>query len=127
MNDLVEIPRRLHPTINVRALLGHSARVTKVRARAPLRLGFAGGGTDVSPYCDTFGGCVLNATISMYAHCSIEVRNDQKVKFIALARGEELQTEAGAALAPSGALALHKAVYRRVVRQFLGGSCLPVT
>ncbi len=84
MNDLLEAPPRLRPTINVRALLDHSARVTKVRARAPLRLGFAGGGTDVSPYSDTFGGCVLNATIGMFAHCSIEVRNDQKVKFVAL-------------------------------------------
>ena len=39
MNDLVEAPLHLHPTINVRALLGHSARVTKVRARAPLPWG----------------------------------------------------------------------------------------
>jgi D-glycero-alpha-D-manno-heptose-7-phosphate kinase len=128
MNDLVEIPARLRSrTVNVRTLLDHSAPVTKVRARAPLRLGFGGGGTDVSPYCDTFGGCVLSATISLYAHCSIEVRNDQKVRFVALDRGEELQTEASAALASSGTLALHKAVYRRIVRQFLGGSCLPVT
>jgi hypothetical protein len=83
MNDLVEAPLHRHPTINVRALLDHSARVTKVRARAPLRLGFAGGGTDVSPYCDTFGGCVLNSTIAMFAHCSIAVRGDRRVKFVA--------------------------------------------
>jgi D-glycero-alpha-D-manno-heptose-7-phosphate kinase len=114
-------------TINVRALLDHSARVTKVRARAPLRLGFAGGGTDVSPYCDTFGGCVLSATIGMFAYCSIEVRTDQKVKFVALDYEQELETDPDVELAPTGLLALHKAVYRRIVRQFLGGSCLPVT
>lgn len=127
MNDFVELPPRVRPTINVRALLDHSARVTKVRARAPLRLGFAGGGTDVSPYCDMFGGCVLNATIGMFAHCSIEVRNDQKVKFIALDHGQEIETDAGTEMATTGLLALHKAVYRRIVRQFLGGACLPVT
>ncbi len=127
MTSLVDAPLRPHPTINVRALLDHSSRVTKVRSRAPLRLGFAGGGTDVSPYSDTVGGCVLNATINMFAHCSIEVRSDQKVKFAALDYGQELEAEAGGDLAPTGSLALHKAVYRRIVRQFLGGACLPVT
>jgi D-glycero-alpha-D-manno-heptose-7-phosphate kinase len=58
--------------------------VNKVRARAPLRLGFAGGGTDVAPYCDTIGLRVLNAMIGMFAHSSIAVQSDQKVKFVAL-------------------------------------------
>ena len=115
MNDLVEAPLHLHPTINVRALLDHSARVTKVRARAPLRLGFAGGGTDVSPYCDTFGGCVLNATIAMFAHCSIEVRSDQKVKFVALDWSRN-----------SRRTPMRKSHHRecsRCTRRSIGGSC----
>lgn len=113
--------------VNVRTLLDQSARVTKVRARAPLRLGFAGGGTDVSPYCDTFGGCVLNATIGMFAHCSIEVRNDSRICFRALDSGDTFETDADADLALSGPLPLHQAVHRRIVRQFLGGARLPVT
>jgi D-glycero-alpha-D-manno-heptose-7-phosphate kinase len=42
------------------------------RSKAPLRIGLAGGGTDVSPYSDEFGGAILNTTISLNAYASIE-------------------------------------------------------
>src|SRR5215203_6160444 len=41
------------------------------KAKAPMRIGFFGGGTDVSPYADEHGGKVLNCTIDKYVRCML--------------------------------------------------------
>lgn len=51
----------------------------EVRARAPLRVSYAGGGTDVPPYPFQMGGVVLSCTIKNYAYCSILPRNDGRI------------------------------------------------
>ena len=48
----------------------------EVTARAPLRISFAGGGTDVPPYPATDGGAVLSATITRSATAQVRVRSD---------------------------------------------------
>ncbi len=50
------------------------------RSRAPLRISFCGGGTDVSPYVEERGGVVLNATINKYAYCSLIPRGDDEIQ-----------------------------------------------
>jgi D-glycero-alpha-D-manno-heptose-7-phosphate kinase len=98
-----------------------------VRARAPLRLGLAGGGTDLSPYCDRFGGYVLNATIDKYAYATIQPRADDRVRFVAADRCEAWEGPADEAGEPDGSLKLHRGVYRRIVEEFNGGCPLPLT
>lgn len=95
-----------------------------IRAKAPLRLGLAGGGTDLSPYSDQYGGYVLNATIDKYAYCTIEETNDNKIIFNAADRNEILVLEISDYLPLDGILDLHKGIYNRVVKQFNNGKTL---
>jgi D-glycero-alpha-D-manno-heptose-7-phosphate kinase len=98
-----------------------------VRARAPLRLGFGGGGSDLSPFCDRYGGYILNATINMFVHASIEQRENGPVRFVAADRQETVECEPACDMPLDGALALHKGVYCRIMREFNAGRAAPLT
>ncbi|MBU0761478.1 MAG: GHMP kinase [Candidatus Altiarchaeota archaeon] len=50
-----------------------------IKTRAPVRLSFGGGGTDVSPYTEDHGGCVLSAAINKYAWSTLELRRDKEI------------------------------------------------
>ena len=82
-----------------------------IRSKAPLRISFAGGGTDVAPYVDEHGGTVLSSTIGMYAYCTISPRNDKqiKVRSLDMARDENWKADGGM-LHYDGNLDLIKAV-----------------
>ena len=97
-----------------------------VCARAPLRLGLAGGGTDVSPYCDLHGGAVLNATIDRYAYAVLGLRNDGSLRFGATDHTCTERHRLSEFIEPSGPLSLHKAVYNEIVREFNGGEPIAV-
>ena len=89
-----------------------------IRSRAPLRIGFAGGGTDVSPYSDLFGGAVLNATINMYAYATIIPRSDDKIIIHAADKKKSAEFTSAAQLPYDGNLDLAKAVYNQIVKRY---------
>ena len=91
-----------------------------IRSKAPLRLGLAGGGTDVAPFSDLYGGAILNATISMYAYATIVPRTDGKIIFHAYDKGVHLEFPASNQLLIDGELDLHKGVYNRIMKDFGG-------
>ena len=96
----------------------------KVHAKSPLRLGLAGGGTDVAPYSDLYGGHVLNATISLYTHCEISIASNSLVRFEASDFGVHCELPAAPILPLDGQLTLHRAVYNRIIKQFNRGDAL---
>jgi D-glycero-alpha-D-manno-heptose-7-phosphate kinase len=89
-----------------------------IRSKAPLRLGLAGGGTDVSPYSDQFGGAILNATIGMYANATIKPLNENKIRLRAADRNEAYEFDTTEQLPIDGQLDLLKGIYNRIVRDF---------
>lgn len=97
-----------------------------IRARAPLRLGLAGGGTDVSPYCDIHGGYVLNAAIDRYAYAVIKTLDEPVVRFVATDQQAEKVKAVSEPLELNGKLDLHKAVYNHMVQHYNGGKPIPM-
>ncbi len=93
-----------------------------IRSKAPLRLGLAGGGTDVSPYSDLYGGAILNATINRYALATIRPCDNGKIVFRSEDKGETVVCEAAQSLPPDGKLDLLKGIYNRIVRDYTGKS-----
>jgi D-glycero-alpha-D-manno-heptose-7-phosphate kinase len=98
----------------------------KIRSKAPLRLGIAGGGTDVSPYSDKYGGAVLNSTINLYAYTFLEEHAEENSLFIAEDIGVTDKIYLSNRIQLEGRLLLHRAVYKRVMEQFNGGQYMPL-
>lgn len=96
------------------------------RARAPLRLGLAGGGTDVSPYCDLHGGFVLNATIDRYAYAVIKTQDEPIIRLSATDQQTMKIKAIDSPLTLNGKLDLHKAVYNHMVLHYNGGKPIPL-
>lgn len=89
-----------------------------IRSKAPLRLGLAGGGSDVSPYSDMYGGLILNATINLYAYCTIEETYDDLITIHAYDANCNITYPKTKYLNINGEANLVKGVYNRVMQDF---------
>jgi len=85
-----------------------------IRGKAPLRISFCGGGSDVSPYCDEYGGCVLSVTIGMYAMGSLEVRSDDQVRIFSVDYDELVRYDLSSEITPGDKLSFVRAVIKRL-------------
>ncbi|HNE92674.1 MAG TPA: dehydrogenase [Chitinophagaceae bacterium] len=83
-----------------------------------MRIGLAGGGTDVSPYSDEFGGAILNATISLNAYASIQLEKTGGITLQALDRNEIQQFDFSKTLPINGTVDLLKGVYNRIQKDY---------
>jgi len=101
-----------------------------VFSRAPCRLSFGGGGTELSPYVDTRGGVVLNATIAIYAYCNLNKLNENSVIFESsdmrlkekYSVDEIMNMEAKASNLP-----LHLGVYQYICKEYLNNETCPIS
>ena len=95
-----------------------------IRSKAPLRLGLAGGGTDIEFYYSTYGGAVLNATLNLYAYCNIEVTNDDKIIFNSLDQNEFVEVAKTNFISCDGRLDLYKSIYNKIIECYNNGNAL---
>jgi D-glycero-alpha-D-manno-heptose-7-phosphate kinase len=50
-----------------------------IKSKAPFRVSFGGGGTDMPPYCTEHAGCVISTTIDRHVYITIKPREDKKI------------------------------------------------
>jgi D-glycero-alpha-D-manno-heptose-7-phosphate kinase len=89
-----------------------------IRSKAPLRIGLAGGGTDVSPYSDIYGGAILNATIDLYAYASLEPLDNGKIEFCIDGTDKCLSVKSETELPLVEGFELFIGVYNRIVKEY---------
>jgi len=95
--------------------------ISLVRAKAPLRISFAGGGTDVPPFPEREGGCVLSSTINRYAWGTLRPREDGQICISSRDFGVSLTYASRDSLTYDGQMDLAKAAINRLAGEHNGG------
>jgi D-glycero-alpha-D-manno-heptose-7-phosphate kinase len=89
-----------------------------VRARAPVRISFGGGGSDLTYFFSEQRGAVINSTISFYSHATLRVRKDMKIHITSRDLGEELMVVSWEEIKVTGKFGLLLAVIKTVHPDF---------
>jgi D-glycero-alpha-D-manno-heptose-7-phosphate kinase len=64
---------------------------TYARSKSPVRISFGGGGSDTSSYFISNQGAVINATISLFSHSTLKIRDDEKIIINSLDLNEKIE------------------------------------
>jgi D-glycero-alpha-D-manno-heptose-7-phosphate kinase len=101
-----------------------------IKAKAPFRIGLAGGGTDVDPYASLYGGEVINATIGLYARVALEATSDGMV-YLEMKPQTPLEFPIDAPPENAGDIRdLFTVTYNRFIQSYgtpFGGLCVTIT
>ncbi len=101
----------LEPTLT-RTRQNHAGTI--IRAKAPLRISFAGGGTDLPHYYEQHGGAVLSSTINRYAFATLFARQDNEIGIRSLDLGRLVRYSRDQEPVYDGVLDLAKAAIQRI-------------
>jgi D-glycero-alpha-D-manno-heptose-7-phosphate kinase len=116
---LLDSARRLIGVVSRNHLPLQAEGAVYARARAPVRISFGGGGSDLTHYFSGNDGAVINTTISLYSHATLRIREDERVIVRSMDLGEALEAESlSAALAKEGRFGLIQALLRAISPDF---------
>jgi D-glycero-alpha-D-manno-heptose-7-phosphate kinase len=116
---ILDSAHRLHAVVSRDHLPTRIEGRIYARARAPVRISFGGGGSDLTHFFADEQGAVINTTISLYSHATIRLRDDKRIVVHSLDLGQRLEAEnIDSAIAQSGKFGLIQALLRVVRPEF---------
>ena len=66
-----------------------------IRSKAPFRVSFGGGGTDMAPFCIEHGGCVISTTIDRHVYITLKPRVDKNIHVFSINLNKDFEFKIG--------------------------------
>lgn len=117
---MLDANRRLVGIVSRKHLPIQAEGAVYARARAPVRISFGGGGSDLTHYfVGSEGGAVINTAISLYSHATLRLSDDESVTVRSMDIGESLQArDLASLLVQKGRFGLIQALLRSISPEF---------